>query len=152
MDPSQRSQIFFREIFTVPTQERVRDLVASTGVGAFANRIVNAMAPGHLVAVLESICARELQSYLDDSEDVVVAGSMQCRHLAPIPPGARVKISGWVTEVADREATFCVQASDEQEIVCEGQIRLTIVERSQIERRLQRKCEAIARRELFTNA
>jgi len=67
MDHSQRSQIFFRENFTVPTQERVRDLVASTGVGAFANGIVNAMAPGHLVAVLESICARQVQSQLETS-------------------------------------------------------------------------------------
>jgi predicted thioesterase len=119
---------------------------------SYADRLVNAMANGYLFAVLESICAREMQTHLDHNEETLVLSSMQCQHRAPIPPGALVKINGWVTGVADQEATFCVQASDEQEIVCEGQIRLTIVQRSQIEKRLQRKRDAIARRELFATA
>ena len=147
------SQILFSETYTVPAEQTAQRMFGVLPHGkSYADRLVNAMANGYLFAVVESICVREMQAHLDHNEETLVLSSMQCQHRAPIPPGALVKINGWVTSVADREATFCVQASDEQEIVCDGEIRLTIVQRSQIEKRLQHKRDAIARRELFATA
>ena len=119
---------------------------------SYADRQVNAMANGYLIAVLESICAREMQAHLDQSEETLVVSSMQCQHRALIPQGALIRISGWVTGVEDQQATFRGQASDELEMVCEGQIRFAIVQRALIEKKIQRKCEAIRRRELFASA
>ncbi|MBA2548209.1 MAG: thioesterase [Burkholderiaceae bacterium] len=153
MDHSQISQIFFREIFTVPDQGTLRHLSSSAAdIGTSASGIRDAMAPGQLVAVLESICAREVQSHLNEFEDVVVASSVQCLHRAPLPQGALVTVHGWVLALCAREATFWVLASDEQELVCEGTICFTMVRRSQIEMKMQRKREAIERRKLFTPA
>ena len=147
------SQILFSETYAVPAEQTAQRMFGVLPHGkSYADRLVNAMANGYLFAVLESICALEMQAHLDHDEETLMLTLMQCQHCAPIPPGALVKISGWVTDVADQEATFRVQASDEQEIVCEGQIRLTIVRRLQIEKRLQRKRDAIARRELFATA
>ena len=147
------SQILFSETYTVPAEQTTQRMFGVLPHGkSYADRLVNAMANGYLVAVLESICAREMQAHLDHTEETIVVSSMQCQHRAPIPPGALVRISGWVTGVEDQQATFWVQASDEQEMVCEGQMRIAIVQRAQIERKLQRKCEAIKRRELFASA
>ena len=147
------SQILFSETYTVPEEQTSPRMFGVLPHGkSYSDRLFNVMSNGYLIAVLESICARELQLHLDHKEESIVVSSMQCQHRAPIPPGALVKINGWVTGVADQEVAFCVQASDEQEMVCEGQIRLTIVRRSQIEKRLERKRDAIARRELFAGA
>ncbi len=147
------SQIFFSETYVVPAEYTAQTLFRLLPHGkAYADRMVKAMATGYLVAVLESICVREMQPHLDHAEETVVGTSVQCQHRAPIPPGALIKIDGWVIGIGDDEATFWVQASDEQEIVCEGKIRLVAVRRSQIERKIQRKCDAIVRRELFASA
>jgi fluoroacetyl-CoA thioesterase len=119
---------------------------------SYSDRLLNAMSNGYLIAVLESICAFELQLHLDHNEETIVVSSMQCQHRAPIPPGALVTVDGWVTGIGDHEATFWVRASDEQEIVCEGEILFAIVKRAQMEQKIQRKCEAIGRRQLFAGA
>lgn len=153
MNPCQVSQINFRETYTVPaeqtTQRMFRLLPHGTG---YADRMIDAMATGYLVAVLESICAREMQTYLDHNEELVVGSSVQCQHRNPIPAGALVNVDGWVVAVGAQEATFWVQASDEHETVCEGQIRFAIEQRAPMERKIQRKREAIERRELFAAA
>ncbi len=147
------SQIFFSETYAVPAEQTAQRLFQLLPHGeAYACRLINAMATGYLIAVLESICLREMQMHLDHDEETVVGSSVQCKHRAPIPPGSIIKIDGWVIGIGDSEATFWVQASDEHEAVCEGQIRLSVVPRSQIELRLQRKCDAIGRRELFAGA
>jgi fluoroacetyl-CoA thioesterase len=144
------SQIFFKETYTTPIEQTLFDLLPRDKSSAALSG--NVMATGHLVAVLESICAREMQAHLDHDEETLVVSSMQCQHRAPIPPGAFVTVDGWATGVGDREASFWVRASDEQEIVCEGHIRFAIVKRLQLERKIQRKREAIGRRQLFAAA
>lgn len=147
------SQIFFSETYVVPVEQTAQNLFRSLPHGKnYADRLINAMATGYLVAVLESICTREMQMHLNHDEETVVGSSVQCQHRAPIPPGAIIKVDGWVIGIGDHEATFWVQASDEQEVVCEGQIRFAVVERAQIEMKIQRKCEAIGRRELFASS
>jgi fluoroacetyl-CoA thioesterase len=147
------SQILFSETYTVPAEQTSSRMFGVLPHGkSYADRLLNAMANGYLFAVVESICAREMQTHLDHNDETLVMSSMQCQHRAPIPPGAFIRINGWVTGVEDQQATFWVQASDEQEMVCEGQIRFAIVQRAQIEKKIQRKCEAIKRRELFASA
>ena len=144
------SQIFFSESHVVTADQRAQTLFRPLPHGkGYAERKIEAMATGYLVAVLESICAREMQMYLDHDEETVVGSSIQCQHRAPIPPGAIMKVDGWVIGIGDHEATFWVQASDEQELAFEGRIRLAVVRRSQIEMKIRRKCEAIGRREIF---
>ena len=147
------SQILFSETYVVPAEQTSQHMFGTLPHGkSYSDRLLNAMANGYLVAVLESICARELQAHLDHTEETIVVSSMQCQHRAPIPPGALITIDGWVTCIGDHEASFWVRASDEQEIVCEGEIRFAIVKRAQMERKIQRKCEAIGRRQLFATA
>ena len=55
---------------------------------SYSDRLLNAMSNGYLIAVLESICAFELQLHLDQKEESIVVVSMQCKHRAPIPPEA----------------------------------------------------------------
>jgi len=147
------SQILFSETYTVPAEQTSQRMLGALPHGkSYSDRLFNVMSNGYLIAVLESICALELQLHLDHKEESIVVASMQCQHRAPIPPGAFVRITGWVTRVEERKLTFWVQASDEQEIVCEGLICFAIVQRSQVEKKIQRKCDAIARRELFAGA
>lgn len=147
------SQIFFSETYVVPAEQTAQRLFQLLPHGeAYACRLINAMATGYLIAVLESICLREMQMHLDHDEETVVGCSVQCKHRAPIPPGAIIKVDGWVMGIGDSEATFWVQASDEQEVVCEGQMRFAVVKRAQMEMKIQRKCEAIERREIFASA
>ena len=65
----------------------------------------------------------------------------------------RIYQNQWVGDRRRRSASDLLgAASDEQEMVCEGQIRFAIVQRAQIEKKIQLKCEAIKRRELFASA
>ena len=153
MDHCAVGQILFSETYIVPAEQTSSHMfgVLPHGKG-YSDRLLNAMANGYLIAVLESICACELQAHLDHCEETIVVSSMQCQHRAPIPAGALITVDGWVIGIGDHEATFWVRASDEQEIVCEGEIRFAVVKRAQIERKIQRKSEAIGRRQLFAAA
>jgi fluoroacetyl-CoA thioesterase len=147
------SQILFSETYIVPVEQTAQRMFGLLPHGkSYADRLLNAMANGYLLAVVESICAREIQAHLDHNEETIVVSSMRCQHRAPIPPGALVTVDGWVTRIGAHEATFWVRASDEQEIVCEGEILFAIVKRAQMEQKIQRKCEAIGRRQLFAAA
>jgi len=147
------SQIVFEERHLVSAEESAPNLFRRLPQGrGYADRLLDAMATCHLVALLESLCLREVHAYLDADAEVVVGNAIQCHHCAPIPRGTMLRISGWVQGIGEREVTFRVQAFDEHEQVCDGTIRLVLVPRGEIARRLERKCEAIARRELFLAA
>ena len=144
------SKIFFRQTYIAPVGQTVFDLPPHDK--SYAAVLFNVMATGHLVAMFELICAREIQAYLADDEETLLSSLIDCRHRAPIPPGALITVDGSVTGISDQEVTFWVRASDEQEIVCEGQVRFAIFKRLQLERKIQRKREAIGRRQLFAAA
>ena len=144
------SQIFFSETYRVPPEQTARHLFARLPHGkGYADHMVDAMATGYLVSVFESICARELQPHLDWDEETAVGTTVQCRHRAPIPANALIKIDGWVIGIGDQEVTFWVRASDEHETVFEGRIRFAIVRRAQIDQRIQRKCRLTEHLEAF---
>ena len=142
MDHCAVSQLFFCEKYRVPPEQTARHLFGRLPHGkGYADRMVDAMATGYLVAVLESICARELQPLLDLDEETMVGSSVKCRHRAPIAPNTLIKVDGFIVGIGDREATFLVRASDDHEVVCEGEIRFAIVSRTQMDERIQRKCD-----------
>jgi fluoroacetyl-CoA thioesterase len=142
------SQIFFAERYTVTADETANSLFQRLRHGStYAGELVDAMATSHLLALLESICLREIHRHIDRDVEVVVGNAIDLHHCAPIPGGAEVMIRGWVEGIGERDASFYVQAYDEQEKVCEGTLRLAVVRREEYTRRIERKCETIARRE-----
>ena len=150
MDHCAVSQLFFCEKYQVPPEQTARHLFGRLPHGkAYADRMVDAMATGYLVSVLESICARELQPLLDPDEETVVGSSIQFRHRAPIAPNTLIKVDGFIIGIGDREATFLVRVSDDHEVVCEGQIRFAVVHRALMDERIQHKCHVNGRVETF---
>ena len=153
MKHSAVSQILFSETYTVPAEQTSQRMLAVLrDGGSYSDGLLNAMSNGYLIAVLESICARELQKYVDDDNELVLAADVRWQRRAPVAVGALITVDGWVRVIDGNEATFFVRASDEQEVVCEGEICFYVEQLEQLERKIQRKREAIERRELFAAA
>ena len=147
-----RASHFRRAAYRVPEETAQCEFRQTTCWQPHADRLVATMATGQLVTLLESMCVREIRRYLDPDAEVVVGHSIQLRHSPSIPRGALLRIKGWVHSIGDRDVTFFVHAQDDLEQICEGTIRLVVVRRGEIARRIDRKSEAIARRELFLTA
>ena len=147
------SQLFFDERYTVPREQTASEVFRAipTTQGCDAT-LVDAMATTSLLTVLECACLRELHACVDADRETLVGVAMQCRHRGAIPAGAALRITGWVERLGEREVTFRVQAHDEQEEVFEGSIRIAVVPRERIERIIERKRGAIARRTLVESA
>jgi fluoroacetyl-CoA thioesterase len=141
---------FFDEYYVAKAEQTAqRVFLTLPHAGAFADRAIVTMPPAYLVAVLESLCTRELQRHLPADEETTVGTQTHCWYCAPIPAGARIRMTGWVERLGECDVTFHVKAQDEQEQVCEGRIQFAIVRRAQMAHRLSRKQEAIGRREIF---
>ena len=144
------SQIVFDEHYAVPVDQETRQLFRHLPSATNnCSHLVDAMPTAYLIAVLESICLREMHRHIDADHETVVGSAIDCRHCAPVPAGALLRVSGWVERVVDGEATFRMLAQDEHERVCEATIRIAIVRRDQILPRITHKKEAIERRQLF---
>lgn len=110
------SQICFAEIYVVPSHQTARSLFTRLPHGmAYADALIECLATGYLIAVIESICIKEMQAHIDADAEVVVGRSMRIEHCAPIPPGAAIRVSGWVEQVGRRSTTFCVRAFDDRD-------------------------------------
>jgi len=138
------SEIFFEETYSVPPEQTARALFARLPHGSdYASKLIECLATGYLVAVVESICIREMQRHVDAASEVVVGRTVQIEHKAPIPPGSALKLRGWVERLGERSATFCVQACDDHEIVCESSITLVAAQRASMESRITSKVNAL---------
>ena len=138
------SQICFAEIYVVPSHQTARSLFTRLPHGmAYADTLIDCLATGYLIAVVESICIREMQQHIDPSVEVVVGRSIRIEHCGPIPSGATIRLSGWVEQLGNRSATFCVRACDHHEIVCEAQVTLVAAERASIESRIDTKVNSL---------
>ncbi len=147
------SQIFFDEWYTVPPGQTARSMFRFLPHARdYAERLVDAMATGYLVAVLESICAKALQPSVDADAETVVGAHVDCRHCGPIAPGATIRVTGWVETLGEREVVFRVQARDDHEQVCDGAIRLCVVPRERMSAIIARKQRAAEQRRLFAPA
>ena len=139
------SEIFVEESYTVPADQTAKSLFARLPHGSgYAERLIECLATGYLVAVIESICIREMQQHVDAAE-VVVGRTIRIDHRGPIPPGSSLRLRGWLERMGERSATFRVQACDTGEVVCEAAITLVAVQRTVIETRIAAKVEALQR-------
>lgn len=138
------SEIFFEESYTVPVDQTAKSLFARLPHGnGYAERLIECLATGYLVAVVESICIREMQQHVDAVAEVVVGRSIRIDHRGPIPPGSPLRLRGWLERLGDRSATFRVQAHDAHEVVCEATVTLVAVQRAQMESRIATKVLAL---------
>lgn len=138
------SEIFFEETYSVPPEQTARSLFARLPHGSdYAEKLIECLATGYLVAVVESICIREMQRHVDAASEVVVGRTVQIEHKAPIPPGSALKLRGWVERLGERSATFCVQVYDDHEVVCESSITLVAALRTSMESRISTKVNAL---------
>ena len=139
------SEIFFEESYTVPADQTAKSLFARLPHGSgYAERLIECLATGYLVAVVESICIREMQQHVDAAE-VVVGRTIRIDHRGPIPPACSLRLRGWLERMGERSATFRVQAWDADEVVCEATVTLVAVQRTVIETRIAAKLEALQR-------
>ncbi len=138
------SEISFEETYSVPPEQTARALFSRLPHGSdYAERLIECLATGYLVAVVESMCIREMQRYVDAASEVVVGRTVRIEHKGPIPPGSALKLRGWVERLGERSATFCVQASDGHEVVCESSVTLVAVQRASMESRIAAKVGAL---------
>jgi fluoroacetyl-CoA thioesterase len=136
------SEICFAEVYTVPANQTARRLFATLPHGShYAERLIEGMATGYLIAVVESICIREMQHHINHDLETVVGVAVNIEHCAPAPPGVELKICGWTEQIGERDAIFRVRIHDSHDIVCEGTLKLVAVLRSNIENRIARKVE-----------
>jgi len=139
------SEISFEETYSVPPEQTARALFSRLPHGSdYAQRLIECLATGYLVAVVESICIREMQRHVDADSEVVVGRTIELEHKGPIPPGSTLKLRGWVERLGERSAKFFVQASDDHEVVCEGSVILVVVPRAPMESRIAVKVDALA--------
>ena len=139
------SEIFFEESYTVPADQTAKSLFGRLPHGSgYAERLIECLATGYLVAVIESICIREMQQHVDAAE-VVVGRTIRIDHRGPIPPGSSLRLRGWLERMGERSTTFRVQACDTGEVVCEAVVTLVAVQRTAIETRIAAKVEALQR-------
>lgn len=138
------SEISFEETYCVPPEQTARALFSRLPHGSdYAERLIECLATGYLVAVIESICIREMQQHVDASNEVVVGRTIQLEHKGPIPPGSSLKLRGWVERLGERSATFCVRVSDDHEVVCESSVTLVAAQRVSMESRIAAKVGAL---------
>ncbi len=137
------SEIFFEESYTVPADQTAKSLFARLPHGTgYAERLIECLATGYLVAVIESICIREMQLHVDAAE-VVVGRTIRIDHRAPIPPGIPLRLRGWLERLGERSATFRVEAHDANELVCEATVTLVAAQRAAMESRIAAKVAAL---------
>lgn len=144
MDHQRVSEICFDEVYVVPTDQTARSLFTRLPHGkAYAENLIECFATGYLIAVVESICIREMQRHIDPTTEVVVGCSIRVEHCGPIPPGATIRLSGWLERMGNRSATFSVRAYDDHERVCDGQVTLVAADRESIESKIATKLNGL---------
>jgi len=138
------SEISFEETYSVPPEQTARALFSRLPHGSdYAQRLIECLATGYLVAVVESICIREMQRHVDADSEVLVGRTIELEHKGPIPPGSTLKLRGWVERLGQRSAKFRVQASDDHELVCDGCVILVVAPRTSMESRIAEKVVAL---------
>jgi predicted thioesterase len=134
------SQICFEDSYTVPAEQTARALFARLPHGCgYAERMIECLATGYLVAVVESICIGRLQEHVHPADEVVVGQRIHVEHLRPMPQGARITLRGFVSSLGERRVTFRVRAQDAQELVCEAIVTLVALPRQVMQARIDAK-------------
>lgn len=140
MNHENLSQIYFVDFYAVPADQTARALFARLPHGCgYADRMIECLATGYLLAVIESICIGRVHDHIEPDEEVVVGLRVHLEHRRPMPPAARILIRGRVETLSERTVTFRVHAHDAQEVVCEALVTLAILPRAHMEARIDAK-------------
>ncbi|MCX7871894.1 MAG: thioesterase family protein [Verrucomicrobiae bacterium] len=91
-----------------------------------------------LISYLEQTARLTLQPLLDESESSVGV-ELEIRHLAPTPPGQKVKCSAKVIFVDGVFVNFQIEAWDESEQIALGTHKRAIINIERFKRRLEKK-------------
>lgn len=146
MNPQRVSEIVFDETYRVPAHQTARSLFLRLPHGLeYAQTLIECLATSYLIAVVESICIREMQRHVDPFEEVMVGRTVRIDHLGPIPPMTCLRLCGWVERLSERSATFCVRVHDDHEVVFDGTVTLVAARRTLIESRIASKVLALDR-------
>ncbi|QDL38555.1 thioesterase [Rhodoferax sediminis] len=144
MNHQQVSEICFEETYTVPTYQTARSLFTRLPHGKpYAETLIECLATGYLIAVVESICIREMQRQIDPSVEVVVGRTIHVEHCGPIPSGATIRLLGWVERLSQHSATFYIRAYDDHELVCDGKVTLVAADRASMESKIATKVNGL---------
>lgn len=131
------SQIVFEDSYTVPAEQTARALFARLPHGSgYAQHMIDCLATGYLVAVIESICISRMQEHVDPIQEVVVGRRVAIEHRRPLPAGTQLRMRGWVEALGERSVTFRVQANDLSELACEAVVVVVAARRDLMSSRL----------------
>ncbi|MDB5960100.1 MAG: thioesterase [Massilia sp.] len=125
--------------YTVPERASVPALYQDTD---FCRDMPAVLATGYLVGMMELACVNGIMPYMDWPHQQSLGTMVNFRHLAPTPPGMRLRIEGEVLEVAGRRITFKVQAWDDVERVCEGTHERMLIDADRFNDKVARKVAA----------
>jgi predicted thioesterase len=134
----------FHSAYVVPEEHTARALFATLPHGAaFAHRMVDAMASGLLVAVVESVCAQQMQPLLDDDETLVGA-KIEIVHERPAVPGSLLTLQGRARTSGSSETTFEVIVADGLERIATLRVVMNAIRLPRFSAGLERKSALLA--------
>ena len=134
------SQISFHEVCTIHPDQTAKSLFSRLSHGcAYSDHLMDGLATGYHVALIESVCIRELLHHLDPTTEIIVGRAVSIQHCAPAAPGKPTWLRGWTTRLGERSITFAVQVFDDHEAICDGSVTLVAAPRDALEARLARK-------------
>ena len=139
------SEICFEETCAAPQDQTARSLFARLPHGSdYAQTLIECLATGYLVAVVASICIREMQMHVDSMAEAVVGRTVHIEHRGPRSTSEAPARAGWVEGLGERSATFRVQAHDDHELGFDGTVTLVAAERARTESRIATKVPDLA--------
>ena len=141
MSPELQPGLRFAWQYTVPPRATVPQLYHDT---PFCLDMPEVLATGYLVGMMELACVHGMKPFLDWPREQSLGTMVSFQHLAPTPPGMRLRIEGEVIEVEGQRVRFKVQAWDEQERICEGTHERCVIDAARFNARLARKRTAAA--------
>ncbi|MBE3519561.1 MAG: thioesterase family protein [Firmicutes bacterium] len=114
------------------------DVTPDTLASKWGSGAVAVFSTPALVGVMEAAAAKAVEPYLEDGETTVGA-SVNIAHLAPTPPGLKVKARATLIEAAGRKMVFKVEAWDDREKVGEGTHERFVVDRERFISKAKKK-------------
>ncbi|WP_426194578.1 thioesterase family protein [Massilia sp. DWR3-1-1] len=126
---------------TIPARASVPALYHDTD---FCRDMPVVLATGYLVGMMELTCVNGIMPFMDWPRQQSLGTLVNFRHLAPTPPGMRLRIEGEVLAVEGRRITFAVQAWDDVERVCEGTHERMLIDTARFNDKLAAKVSGVA--------
>jgi len=100
--------------------------------------LVHAFSTPALIALTEIASVRAIEKFLGVNE-ASVGVEVSMKHIAATPIGMVVKARAELVEIDERRLKFKIEAWDEKDKVCEGELFRAIVDRSRFINRLTQK-------------